>query len=426
MAQLLAAAPPEPGRISQILPTVKCSNCNQPVPIAELGDHICAPPPPAVATTLKPPPSPTTTASLLPQKFQNLVSLPRSQTPPARDSQSTPTRQPSPLNPQRVNSPGPALQPRARAPSTASSLSTRSGDSRPERVASPLARIGTPDSARLPFPTSSSHAEAPRTSSLSIARNSSRPIDVPSHITREAETFRVPTPGRDTPSTLNAPASRARAPSTASVQSHTSAFPVRQPAQSNPTLLVQPLHVGPNAQNLSVQPRPRAATNASMPAPPASPDIIYSTTDYRGGPMNFQPTQPTQPTQPMQPMRARAPSVASRRPSLAPSMMSVMTSASPHTAPPAPGAAREIDTESGGEAGMAGVGRRGFAAAARAAVAASTMGHAAGIIDHPWSSMAPMQGMDGRRTNAPRFLDIASATNYGACYLYRLFFIFRK
>ncbi|CDO73552.1 hypothetical protein BN946_scf185014.g22 [Trametes cinnabarina] len=39
MAQLLAPAPPGSERISQILPTVKCSNCNRPVRIADLGEH---------------------------------------------------------------------------------------------------------------------------------------------------------------------------------------------------------------------------------------------------------------------------------------------------------------------------------------------------------------------------------------------------
>ena len=36
--------PPNPagGRVSQLLPTVKCSECSEPVPIHELGDHVCA------------------------------------------------------------------------------------------------------------------------------------------------------------------------------------------------------------------------------------------------------------------------------------------------------------------------------------------------------------------------------------------------
>src|SRR6266851_10396284 len=30
--------------ISQLLPTVKCSSCTEPVPLDRLGDHICVPP----------------------------------------------------------------------------------------------------------------------------------------------------------------------------------------------------------------------------------------------------------------------------------------------------------------------------------------------------------------------------------------------
>ncbi|KAF8350459.1 hypothetical protein F5887DRAFT_301435 [Amanita rubescens] len=42
MAQLL---PPQPNseRISQLLPTVTCSSCSNPVPISELTDHVCSP-----------------------------------------------------------------------------------------------------------------------------------------------------------------------------------------------------------------------------------------------------------------------------------------------------------------------------------------------------------------------------------------------
>ncbi|KAI8139095.1 hypothetical protein BJV82DRAFT_273868 [Fennellomyces sp. T-0311] len=40
---------PEP-RISKVLPTVKCSDCNQAVHVRELADHVChaAPPVPAI------------------------------------------------------------------------------------------------------------------------------------------------------------------------------------------------------------------------------------------------------------------------------------------------------------------------------------------------------------------------------------------
>ncbi|TFY55821.1 hypothetical protein EVG20_g9179, partial [Dentipellis fragilis] len=78
-------------------------------------------------------------------------------------------------------------------------------------------------------------------------------------------------------------------------------------------------------------------------------------------------------------------------------------------APPLSPHPEEIDTKTGGEAGMAGVGRRGFAAAARAAMFA-------GAATHAFLGPAPT-GMDGRRPNAPGWLDIGS----GECRMYSVF-----
>ncbi|KAI0345332.1 hypothetical protein BDW22DRAFT_1343584 [Trametopsis cervina] len=81
--------------------------------------------------------------------------------------------------------------------------------------------------------------------------------------------------------------------------------------------------------------------------------------------------------------------------------------------PPAASPVAEIDTKIGGEAGMAGVGRRGFAAAARAAMFAHQVGGMhPGTPDPHMSMSSQYAGMDGRRANAPRFLDIASANQY--------------
>ncbi|KAJ7449947.1 hypothetical protein FB451DRAFT_745033 [Mycena latifolia] len=82
---MLMSKPSEPpGRMSQLLPSVKCSNCNLPVPLAELGEHICAPAPPLPTRNLpksslnipKPSLSPGAAASLLPQRLQGLVRPP--------------------------------------------------------------------------------------------------------------------------------------------------------------------------------------------------------------------------------------------------------------------------------------------------------------------------------------------------------------
>jgi hypothetical protein len=45
----------ESGRISQILPTVKCSDCGRDVHIRRLGDHLCTSQPPVPALPIIPP-----------------------------------------------------------------------------------------------------------------------------------------------------------------------------------------------------------------------------------------------------------------------------------------------------------------------------------------------------------------------------------
>ena len=64
MAQLL---PPQPNseRISQLLPTVKCSSCNSPVAISSLADHVCSPM--SSAPRSPPPLRPTNTSASQPR-----------------------------------------------------------------------------------------------------------------------------------------------------------------------------------------------------------------------------------------------------------------------------------------------------------------------------------------------------------------------
>ncbi|KAK0451096.1 hypothetical protein EV421DRAFT_1732071 [Armillaria borealis] len=89
------------------------------------------------------------------------------------------------------------------------------------------------------------------------------------------------------------------------------------------------------------------------------------------------------------------PSFISTRDSPSPQPQSSPKSVTPQ--PVAPYVVPQIDTKIGGEAGMAGVGRRGFAAAARAAV-----------------FLAPQPPRESRRDNAPQFLDIAAARSLNA------------
>ncbi|OAX34892.1 hypothetical protein K503DRAFT_858939 [Rhizopogon vinicolor AM-OR11-026] len=74
-------------------------------------------------------------------------------------------------------------------------------------------------------------------------------------------------------------------------------------------------------------------------------------------------------------------------------------SSAPATGASVPDSERNIDTKSGGEAGMAGVGWRGFAAAAAAMFAAS-------LPHHDPSQKDTSLAIDGRRANAPQYLDI--------------------
>ncbi|KAI0082836.1 hypothetical protein K474DRAFT_1702811 [Panus rudis PR-1116 ss-1] len=398
----LAAPAPAPERISQILPSVKCSSCNQPVPISELGDHVCAPAPPLP----KPPLSPrSATPSFMSQKYQNVIT--RSQTPPIQGSSLSspaPPRQPSPLSPQRINSPAPQGLPstrplRTRAPSNASTTSTLTASSRPDRVPTPSNSARSPDAGKVAFPSHPGPSEIPRTESPQSIRQTTMSMrsgtsmsnrsSSSSHVTSPLSSSSLPQPPQPNPAGL-----RARAPSNASTRSAMSVS--RQPLQSSPTPYVPPQMTTSPLSPPNV--RPRAVTNAGPPQ--TGPDLIYST--------GRQPSP-----NPAAGMRSPGPSEMARSPL---GMMSppLSTPASPMPmgyTPPS-----DIDTKTGGEAGMAGVGRRGFAAAARAAMMANTMTHALNIGTHapaPFPIVDAVPGMDGRRANAPRFLDISSAVNYG-------------
>ncbi|KAI8989701.1 hypothetical protein BD414DRAFT_314148 [Trametes punicea] len=216
---------------------------------------------------------------------------------------------------------------------------------------------------------------------------------------------RSPTPGRTNIAAPGTTALRPRTPSSASVRPaglHPNG--VRHPVQSNPapysSTRPEPGMVSGAGAMSPPLARQRSGTNASArPSFDYGPDIIYSTDQRARTPAN-------------DPVRMRAPSTASVRPSLDQQRPPYVGGdplpiGTPHVEP---------DTKIGGEAGMAGVGRRGFAAAARAAMFASNLGPAPPMLQDP-NAMAPMalgQGMDGRRANAPRFLDISSATKYAA------------
>ncbi|KAA1469555.1 hypothetical protein DENSPDRAFT_864256 [Dentipellis sp. KUC8613] len=343
MAQLLRPADAGPsGRISQLLPTVKCSTCSQPVALDQLGDHVCAPPPKSPAASLFP-------------RLQNILSPVRSQSPASsvfgssissahshRSRTSTASRDTRssynhlPLTPDR---------------STVSSVNTLRFP--PDHGGNPTP--STPTSAR----STGSIADRPRFNSSA----SSDGLPPPSGMLSP-----TPTPGRTrTPS--NALAARTRTPSNNS----SPATPGRSRAPSNASS-VRSHYEGP------APPRPpsgyRRPSNGSIahpstPSPRLPPPSPYASPRIPGSP--YSP----------------CPSPASPAPS--------------QYAPPLSPHPEEIDTKTGGEAGMAGVGRRGFAAAARAAMFA-------GAASHTFLGPAPI-GMDGRRPNAPGWLDIGNVTS---------------
>ncbi|KAJ6502416.1 hypothetical protein C8R45DRAFT_619337 [Mycena sanguinolenta] len=80
---MLLSSPSQPSaaRMSQMLPSVKCSSCGLQIPITELGEHICAPAPPLPTpknnlNLPKPSYTPNAATSLLPQRLQGLVNGP--------------------------------------------------------------------------------------------------------------------------------------------------------------------------------------------------------------------------------------------------------------------------------------------------------------------------------------------------------------
>lgn len=353
MAQTLKSGPP--GRISQLLPTVKCSNCNAPVPLTELGEHICEAAPPLP----KPPPSP---SSLLPARLQGLVSRSGSQTPqvqaPARTSSaaSSPPRRGTPS----INVPP---SPRSNGPVPSAPFARKdSGQLSPGW-----------NQSRTPSPLSSDRSSSRNTPLAERLRSASAAGRDPPKPFADRERTYSSSSGRREPSSPMPPPSPAyhdRAPSNVSRSSEArSSLSDRRPsldsrgssnATSRPSFDSRPSYE-------SVRPPPRK--NSYAPEPEQLP--------FPSSPLPF-PSSPNPPQSPLP--------------------------------PPTP----QPDTKIGGEAGMAGVGRRGyFAAAARAAMFTATAGHSAG---GGWQD-AGADGMDGRRSNAPKFLDIG-VTSSSHCEFY--------
>lgn len=312
-------------RISQVLPSVKCSTCNASVPLTELGDHKCPPAPPVP----RPPPSP---SSLLPARLQGFVSsrsqLPNVQpAPPRHASPSNPPQQrgtPSiNISPSRPNGPGSFA-----APFSQQQLSGQLGP------AINQTRFQGPLSVPERGPGRNELLQQRLRTASATNRDPPRPF---------AERERTLSTGCKEPSVPRPPEFRTRTPSNASSTPRPSFD--NHPSFDNPR---------PSFDTLSVRRPPRQDSYSIdvQPPPPPLPPVI--------GPLP--PRSPVPPNEP--------------------------------------------DTQIGGEAGMAGVGRRGyFAAAARAAMFTASSNHG-GVMPH---DRGTTDGMDGRRANAPMYLDISTA-----------------
>lgn len=346
--------PQQGERLSQILPTVKCSTCNQPVTLAELGDHVC-PPPPTPST-----PRPSAILAKIRQASQSNttndrnstssrsalgLSFRRSKTPQPKSSPplvSPPPKPatPAPILPIRQQSPQPPT-PRHQSPTSYFDLPIRSG--------TPQAPLPL----QIPPPTS-----GPRTAP---------PMAPPSFL-----------PG--TPST--------RRPSVSSVVSHQSRF--RAPSAPEQTNLPA------DTSNPMSRSAPNQGPFPPLPAMDRSrmsidrPGSARPSTDMRRPSMDRPgSTRPSMDTRPsfdgINPLSAGA-----RQPTSPLSRMS-------------PGTGIGVGPGPGAEVNMAGVGRRGFHAAVQAAMLASTFGKEYTQQDR--FSQSPL-GMDGRRINAPSHLSI--------------------
>lgn len=254
-------------RISQLLPSVKCSSCGEPVSLDQLGDHTCSPAlvpsNPASDTKHSPPPLSVKTAPSLP------IPTPSGTSMDARFR---------------------------RRPSTNQQQQDR-------RVY---------DGARF------------RNLSSSVPPRGAAPSPAPSR-----NGARSPGPAMSPPS---------------------------------PSRLAQNPLVPPSSPTRQRIPRPELA--------PVIPRLGLSTLEARNSPFHRRPSAPSSPlAQPQPPHGGRDPRSAPMAPH-PPVNHPVRSTPSPAPSeyPPQRFASSDIDTKSGGAAGMAGVGRRGFAAVAHAAM----------------------------------------------------------
>ncbi|KAH9966614.1 hypothetical protein BC827DRAFT_1264570 [Russula dissimulans] len=324
MAQLVVPnIPSQEPRISQLLPSVKCSSCAGLVPLDQLADHVCASAPrykPPSDTSPTPPPkvqtAPQTPSNAIPRSPLDMFS-------PRRPSVNTQDRRPFDGDARLRNNASPA--PSWGAPSRVPSRSSERGLAPPPNPAAPLPPPSRTQSPHLP---PSSTRRRPTLTQPDMPPN----FAVPPVARQPSGSFRLRSPA---PTGVPPPAPAA-----------SPALPARDARPSSQRRPSNPPPSSPLAQQTPHYP-PRDPRSAPMP----------SHLDHHPGPVRATPSP------------APAPSGF---PSPSPSHRFA-----------------EFDTKSGGAAGMAGVGRRGFAAVARAAMFATHASHlplSAAPLPGPWGS----------------------------------------
>ncbi|KAI0306626.1 hypothetical protein B0F90DRAFT_1814485 [Multifurca ochricompacta] len=328
MAQLASNPPQQDSRISQVLPTVKCSSCNLPVPFDKLSDHVCPP----ITSSSPSPPSPSSPS--LPSNIHSDRDLK-----PAPPQLTLQTIFLSPIPNLALHSPMPIDK---RSPKKAST---------------------SPQDLRL----------------YDRTRLLNNPSPVPSRGAPSPAPSRggVRSPGPFSPTTIPIPISPTQGP-------FSPASSARQPTSHYPGTASRLPSVN---RGMSL---PEVAWNVVPTYPQPGGVRIQSNANARTLP-SFDARSPTK-RHPSVPQSSLVPAPQSAYDLRAARIPSHPNHPSRSPASPAPSnysshhfMGPEIDTKSGGVAGMAGVGRRGFAAAARAAMFATSP-----ILHfHPHTSEAP-------------------------------------
>ena len=352
MAQIASNPPTE--RISHLLPTVKCSSCTQPVPLDQLGDHVC-PPPSNLSSDTKPVPSPLK-AQTLPRPPSNAstrspmsIFFPRrrpSAAPNPRDVSLTPSRAPSR---NAARSPAPSLSQSPRPPSRAQ---TQRQELSPNVVVPSVPRPGGSISTR-----SAVRTPSPLDTRSPVLR---RPSNPRSHPDAPSPVLRRPS---NPQSSLDSRSPDQRRPSIPQPPLNTRSPIQRRPsAPQSPPDAPSPVLRRPSNPQSSLDTHSPVLRRPSTPkSPPNAPSSVLrrpsdprsqfaQATNYGASDDKRSALMPQSNHQPVRSVTSPSPSSYSSRSFVSP----------------------EIDTKSGGAAGMAGVGRRGFAAAARAAMFTSS------------------------------------------------------